>query len=191
LTLLTTVSGGAVLVFQFAPTSVKPERANWILMGVMLFIASIGSAYLSSISGRYAHMMRYAQGIDEIRRFMIQRLHVPLPPIYQDFVIERTTVPNNIYQKVADRLVWVFPFGTYQFFIVALNSLSLAVAAWFFLKIMNFPHTGWAVVVSVTVFLLVNAIYNLYSRLVMRSVTSKLNVSIDFQHQLPYVSGKL
>jgi hypothetical protein len=191
LTLLTTVSGGAVVILQFTPKSIDPNRAIWILGGVLLFIASIGTTYLSSISGRYAHLVRYAQGIDEIRRFLIQRLDVPLPPIYQDFIAGGATAHKNLVQKVSDRLVWVFPIGTYQFFIVALNGLSLAAATWVFFKILHYSHTHLAIFASVIVFLFMNSVYNLYSRLVMRSVTSKLNVSIDIVHQLPYVSGKL
>src|SRR5512138_2597773 len=79
LTLVTIVGGAIVLILQISPASSGSSSFSQLLVsGLLVFAATIGSVYLSSLTGRYAHISRYAQGIDAIRRHLIETLKVPM-----------------------------------------------------------------------------------------------------------------
>jgi hypothetical protein len=193
LTLVTTVVGAVVLVAQLT-TSVPANlvRSQLTVSGLLIFAASIGSVYLSALSGRYGHLARYAQGIDEIRRYLIHHLNVPTPPIYKSFLEQESSPPKGRSQKLLRWASWLFPTGTYQLFISAVNSVSLAVAIWLFLSAAQVPatHLGRSITAVFVIFLLIFTVYNVYSHVIMRLMISRLNVRVDTLRDLPLLAGK-
>jgi hypothetical protein len=193
LTLVTTVVGGIVLITQVAPVNPADlARTQLTMSALLVFAAMIGAMYLSSISGRYAHAARYAQGLDGLRQFLFTHYKVPLPRMYQAFIAVQEARPQSRWSLGLAWITWLLPTGTYQFFIAALNSAALALATWLFLTALQITtlFLGRSLLVALLVFALVFNIFNVYSRLMMRLLISRLNVRVDFQRDLPFVAGK-
>ena len=188
LTLVTTVVGGIVLITQVSGTlPADLTQAQWIISGLLVFAAGIGSMYLSSLSGRYAHLARFGQALDELRLFLIQKLDAPTPPAYRDFIKPRPAV-----QSWWRWIYWLTPTGTYQLFVASVNSLSLAGALWFFLAAgqvaqQDLPRSLVAVGLIFVLAFLAN---NIYSHTVIRLLIGQLNVRFDTRRGLDWIAGK-
>ena len=194
LTLVTTVVGAIVLILQVtASDPASLARSQFTLSGLLVFATAIGSAYLSALAGRYAHLARYAQGIDEIRRHLINRLEVPTPPLYQAFLASAGN-PNRPTQKrkTTAWLYWLLPTGTYQLFVAVINSLALSAGVWLFLAATHIAEAelNRSVLATVAIFFLTFQAYNFYSHLVMQLLIQRLNIQVDTQHDLPFITGK-
>lgn len=170
LTFVTTVVGGIVLILQSDARDIDS-----ILALLLLFSALVGSVYLSALSGRYAHAGRFAHAVDEIRRYLIAHLNLPMPQIYGTFVVEDTPVedPDN-----APRYIWLFPTGTYQMFIAIVNSAALTG-----MVLLIFTSAGAdsirTVLATIIIFVLTMTIYNVYSHLIIYRINRSLHVRID------------
>jgi hypothetical protein len=158
-----------------------------------LFAAVIGSVYLSSITGRYAHMDRYAHGMDQIRHFLMERLNIPLPPVYHTFLdraANRQRAKNHrSYWRIA---LWFLPSGTYMLFIAAFNSLSLAFGVGMLLLAggqmkTNLPRGALVIAVIFCASFLIN---NMYSRWVRQKLFAQMNVQFDSHGELDWIGGK-
>jgi hypothetical protein len=193
LTLVTTIFGAVVLVAQLtAAEPGGPQKASLIISFLLVFATGIGSVYLSALSGRYAHIARYAQGIDEIRRSLLGYMQAPIPPLYQAFLsteAARAKAPQR-----SRRWAWLFTtLGTYQIFVSLVNSLSLSIATWLFLSAAQITTSdfGRSVFSVIAVFVVTFVIYNIYPRVVTYLMIARLNVRIDVQQDFPFLAGKL
>jgi hypothetical protein len=182
LTLVSTVIGAVVVLIQFGGANL------WIMVGLLSFTAAVGSVYLSALVGRYAHMARYAHGIDTLRRFLIRRADAPTPHEYVAFLRE-PDAPNPSRSRW---LFWLFPTGTFQFFVAMVNSLALSMAVWLFLSVTGIvtSQLGRSALVVALLFLLSFTVYNIYSNLLIRTLTRRLNVRVDTASDLPLIAGK-
>jgi hypothetical protein len=163
LTFVTTVVGAVVVIVQIAPPGSDTTRqADWVLGGVLLFAAVVGSVYLSALSGRYAHAARYSLAVDEIRRYLIERLQVPTPPVYETFL-------KGEYRAAQGYRAWVYwltPTGTYAMFMAMINSAAFAAVTWLVFASAG-TSAGRGLIAALIVFILVMTISNIYSRLVI------------------------
>lgn len=195
LTLVTTVVGAIVLIVQVTPADpASIARSQFTVSGLLVFATGIGAAYLSSLTGRYAHLARYAQGIDELRRHLIGHLKVPLPPIYTRFMAAGDSpAPAAAGRRLPAWLYWLFPTGTYQLFVAVINSLSLAAGLWLFLSAAGVAQSELvrSLAAAAVVFVLSFETYNVYSHVVMQTLIRRLNVRVDSQRELPFIIGKM
>jgi hypothetical protein len=184
LTLITTVIGGIVLLSQYGGVSITRQTLAMSLL--MAFAAGVGIVYISAISGRYAHMTRYANGIDEIRRYMMNSLGGNLPPIYMTFI---SKPPKK---RAVSWVRWLFPTGTYELFIAVVNSLSISLSIWFFLS--AFQVTDIQLFKSILtvgiIFFVSFLIFNIYSNYIIQTLIKHLNVQIDASKDFDLTSGK-
>jgi hypothetical protein len=194
LTLITTITGGIVILLQIAENNALNSVQSLVTVsGMLLFAAMIGSVYLSSITGRYAHMARYAGGMDQIRHFLIDRLDVPLPPVYRAFTLQaKNRQPPGRLKSIMRAFYWLLPTGTYMLFIAAFNSLSLAIGTGLLLYAggelqHNFPRGA---LIIALIFGLCFLTYNIYSQWVRRKLYNQLNVQFDSRGELDWIAGK-
>lgn len=180
LTFVSAVIGGVVLIVQSGADFVGQRLT---VSALLFFAAIVGSVYLSALSGRYAHAARYANGVDEIRRFLIQRLNVPVPSVYDSLLEARSGNKANTLQKTWSGFLWLFPSGTYQMFVAIVNSAALSgmVIALASGVGADFNTTVFAAFV---IFVVVLSIYNFYSRLVIQRLSSR-KINIDLHYDLP------
>lgn len=194
LTLVTTVVGAIVLILQVTtPDPTSLARSQFVLSGLLLFATTIGSAYLSALAGRYAHLARYAQGIDEIRRHLISRLEVPTPPLYQAFLASAPKTNRSTPKQPSPTwLYWLLPTGTYQLFVAVINSLALSASVWLFLAGTHVVEVelNRSLLATGIIFFLAFQAGNLYSRIVMQLLIQRLNIQVDTQRDLPFITGK-
>lgn len=174
-------------------TSAQGSAQSEIVISVLLlFVAIIGSVYLSSITGRYAHMARYAQGIDEIRRFLLRLTDTPKPRIYEKFLaVDQKSSPTAA-QRAIGWTIWLEPTGTYQMFVAAVNSLSLGVATWLFLSALRVTQTATfqSILASLVIVLASFIVNNVYSRLVMNQLVTRLNIRLDTASEARFITRK-
>jgi hypothetical protein len=199
LTLITTITGAIVILMQISEKNLLNSTQTQVTVsGMLLFTAMVGSVYLSSITGRYAHMARYARGMDQIRRFLIRELHVPLPPVYRNFLkpVQRKhlALPGLLHQAW-NWLTWLFPTGTYQLFIAVFNSLSLSLGVGMFLfaggALDQHSTRGVSAAAMIIIFGLTFVISNVYSQLTKRVLLNRLNVQFDSQGEMEWMAGKV
>ncbi len=167
LTFVTTVIGAVVVLLQVVTSNVEA-----ILAGVLFFAVIVGVVYLAALSGRYAHAFRYAHAVDELRRYLIERLQVPMPASYDNFLVEK-----NRSAKSAAWVYWLIPTGTYQLFVALVNSTALAAVVWLIMDSAGASDLR-GLVGSLLVFGLTLTISNAYSRLVIVRFGNKLNVDL-------------
>ncbi len=182
LTFVTAVLGAIIFVFQVSSDAVNSNNIELIAGGLLFFVAIVGSVYLSALSGRYAHAARYARTVDAVRLYLIQQLQVPMPALYERFLV----VPPGL-RPQADKfslLVWLMPTGTYQMFIAMVNSSALAAMIWLISEVAG-VEPGRGVVAVVVIFLVALTVYNVYSRLIINTFTKQLHVRIDMERELP------
>jgi len=193
LTLVTTVGGAIVLILQLSPPGTSAVNASqFLISGLLVFAATIGSVYLSSLTGRYAHMSRYAHGIDAIRRHLIETLDVPMPDIYRPFLAYQKSSPAKLGRRLFGWTTWLGPTGTYQLFIAAVNSLSLAAAVWLFLLASGIVQNQMvrSILAAAIICPVTFVIYNIYSRMVMNRLIHVLGIRVDTLHDIPSITGK-
>ncbi len=175
LTLVTAIIGGVAIIWQSVVSN--PAQAWWALFSIsclLVFIAISGSAYMSSLAIRYAHTIRYAQGINETRRFLINNSKIVVPPVYAKFLGEPTTSKSN---GIVSILSFLIPVGNHQFFIAAVNSLAWAATIYILLFISDVPDHK--LTRSVMLFLVTFTIYNIYANFIIRWITANLNVRVE------------
>ncbi|MBN1312527.1 MAG: hypothetical protein JXB30_14020 [Anaerolineae bacterium] len=193
LTLVTTVGGAIVLILQLSPPGAGTyDNSQFLISGLLVFAAVIGSVYLSSLTGRYAHMSRYAQGIDAIRRHLIETLDVPMPAVYRPFLTSPKDKPSRLGRRLIGWTIWLGPTGTYQLFIAAVNSLSLAAAVWLFLLASGVVQAQMArsILAAVLICPATFVVYNIYSRLIMNRLVQGLGLQVDTLREMPFITGK-
>ncbi|MBN1426812.1 MAG: hypothetical protein JXB07_00410 [Anaerolineae bacterium] len=188
LTLVTTVGGAIVLILQLSPSNASP----FLISGLLVFATTIGSVYLSALTGRYAHMSRYAQGIDAVRRHLIETLKVPMPDVYRAFLAPHKNTMPGLGSRLFGWTVWLGPTGTYQLFVAAVNSLSLAAAVWLFLLAGGAvqSNAGRSLLTSVLICVATFLVYNAYSRMMMGKIVRGLGIQVDTLREMPYITGK-
>jgi hypothetical protein len=194
LTLASTIGGAIVVIWQVTrPDSTQGVHSSLLITaGLLLFVAMIGSVYLSSITGRYAHMSRYAQGIDQLRRYLLSFTGGAYPAIYRIFMQQ----PDRSHLVRQDRAVrailWLSPTGTYQLFVAAVNSLSLTGAVWLFLSATSVTVEAPArsIVACLVIAVVSYVLYNVYSRYVMIQLVTRLNIQVDSSREAPFITGK-
>jgi hypothetical protein len=170
LTLMTATFGGVALVFQPSSGIVMQKTLSGLLF---IFFAVIGSLYLSSLSTNSAHMTRYARGINEIRRLLIERFSVPVPPIYSKFISEKD-IENKSNLMVLFSLF--IPVNTFELFVATVNSISWAAAI--FIIYLGAGVGSQVVSRGVMIFVITYLIYSIYARLIYQLTISRLSVSI-------------
>lgn len=170
LTLMTAIFGGVALVFQPSSGILMQKTAGGLLL---IFFAVIGSLYLSSLSTNFAHMTRYARGMNEIRRLLIERFSVPVPPFYSKFMSEKDI---DSQPKIVNIFSLFIPVNTFELFVATVNSISWAIA----ISIIYFgagegSRVIWRGILS---FAITYSIYSIYARLIYQLTISRLSVSI-------------
>jgi ABC-type multidrug transport system fused ATPase/permease subunit len=191
LTLISTI-GGAVIVLMQIATPVAIGQTQGIIAGLLVFIAVIGSVYLSSITGRYAHMTRYVQAIDQIRRHLLQNVQTIDLPVYKQFMDVNRAAKVNLVTRTTGWTLWLSPTGTYQLFVAAVNSLSIGIAVWLFLSTLNVAQQSPVQsIITVLVIVVVSfLIYNAYSRIVKNRLVSRLGIRLDTAGTEPFITGQ-
>ncbi len=170
LTLMTVVFGGVTLLLQPNSGIAMIKTAESLLL---ILFAVIGSFYISSLSTNFAHTQRYAQGINALRRFILERYDVALPSIYNKFLSKKGDDKTSRWMFVLSLFV---PVNTYQLFAATVNSLSWAVA----ISIIVYGQGGgiqtlWR---GLATFVITYLIYSVYSRLIYQLTIARLNISI-------------
>jgi hypothetical protein len=162
---------------QFTPFSTAIIVIQRLSVGsLLIFFATIGSLYLSSLSTNSAHAVRYARGINEIRKLLLDLYQVPVPPIYGRFMSEKMA-----YEKEKSKLPFVLsliiPVSTYQLFVATVNSLAWAGLIFY---LYTFVQSDGSMILwrSVLGFLVPYSIYSIYARLVYEMTISRLNIRI-------------
>ncbi|MFN8376068.1 MAG: hypothetical protein U0694_24735 [Anaerolineae bacterium] len=186
LTFISTIVGALIVLLQVSGFNSLQSKIS--VAGLLFFAAVVGTVYLSAISGRYAHLTRYAYAIDELRRYLIRRLQIPMPAIYDSFLSEDTPVKKSV-QRSDKWYVWLVPMGTYTMFISIISSLSLAMFTWVVLSLGDIS-AEYFVFAGMLVFLLTLTIYNAYSRIFVDRVSQRLHVRIDSGRELAVWAGK-
>lgn len=191
LTLISTVGGAVVVILQFNGL-LNTVQKGLVISGLLLFVTVIGSVYLSSITGRYAHMARYSRGVDEIRRFLLHLTGNMRPAIYDRFLAPVGQQKRTTAQLAINLTLWIYPTGTYQLFVAAVNSLSLGAAVGVVLLITSVTHYAplQSILVCVAIIVVSFVIYNVYSRLVMNALVERLNIRLDTTNEAPFITGK-
>lgn len=177
LTLMTAILGVLIVVFQFAPLNTAVVIAQRLSIGALLvFFAAIGSLYVSSLSTHSAHAVRYARGINEIRKKLINLYQVPVPPMYGKFMQEKEP-PTQGKSKLSFILALFIPVSTYQLFVATVSSLAWA-GLIFFLYLTSQADTVVVIWRSVLGFVVPYLIYSMYARLVYEIIISRLNIKV-------------
>jgi hypothetical protein len=83
--------------------------------------------------------------------------------------------------------MWLFPTGTFQFAVAAMNSLSLAAGTWLLLAA---GGAGRGFLSAGLVFVLTFTVYNAYSHWIMRTLIARLGIQIDTKSHLPLIAGR-
>jgi len=173
LTLMTAVFGGVALVSQPSSGVFMPRTFSSVLL---IIFAVIGSFYLSSLSTNFAHAMRYARGVNELRRFIFERYDVSVPPIYAKFMAEKSEEKQS---RIVFLISLLIPVNTHQLFTATVNSLSWAfVISIVYFSINNYMTALELVSRGVLAFVVTYLIYSIYARLVYHLTISRSNVSI-------------
>jgi hypothetical protein len=170
LTFVTAIVGGLIVIFQAG--NLEADARDLIICGLLFFAVIASTVYLSAISGRYAHAGRYAQAIDDLRRVLLRPVAHYLPLNYDTFMSN----PGRQLHGRAAWSYWLLPTGTYQMFISLASGIALAV------MILVLASSGGALgrglPAAVLVALLTSIIFNVYSRLVMRRFTGRVNIYV-------------
>jgi hypothetical protein len=186
LTFVSTVVGALVIIIQLVPsTDVDVLRSQLVLSGLLLFAAIVGVVYLSSLSGKYGHAARYARAVDDLRRYLIDRLQVPLPNIYDRF----TENPSVATSEKTSWWVWIMPTGTYELFISIMNSAALAGLTWFIADLGG-ADLGRRLLAIIVVFVLSLQIHNAYSRLTIHVFANRFHVRLDMGKELSFWAAR-
>lgn len=175
LTLVTATVGGIAIIWQSIVSN--PTQTWWAMFSIsclLVFIAISGSAYMSSLAFRYAHTVRYAQGINEIRRFLIHHSNIVIPPVYTRLLGEPTT---NKTGRIVSILSMIIPVGTHQFFIAVVNSLAWAAAGYILLFLSDVPN--YKLARSALLFLITFTVYNIYANFVIRRIVTSLHIRVE------------
>jgi hypothetical protein len=185
LTLVSTVVGGLVVLIQFG---LNGDSRLWIMSGLLYFAAAVGSAYLSALTGRYAHMARYARAIDSLRRMLIERTDIYMPAEYTPFMRDSSPVDS----PVRFSAMWLFPAGTFQLVVAVINSLSLAAGTWLLLNAVEALSSRpvGSLIAVLLIFVLTFTVNNIYSHLVINVLTRRLNVRVDTDRDLRGIAGR-
>jgi hypothetical protein len=194
LALMTTVFGAIVLIVE--STAVEPTditRAEILICVILIFAGGIGSIVSSSLTWRYANRVRYTRGLDDIRRFLIDRLGTGAPAMYDTFVeAAKKKEPKRWYRKLWLLTTLLYPINAHQFFVALINGLAISAATLLFLlagKVAQDRPVRSAIAV-LAIFALTFTIFNVYSQVVLRFVTKRLNVQLDTHHDMPFFAGK-
>lgn len=187
LTLVSTLVAVLLLLLQLADPSQVLEGTQVMLSLLLFFFAGIGSIYLSALTGRYAHIARYAYGLDALRRHLIETYHTPVPDAYREFVSRR-----GQQAQVHPGLHWLFPTGTFQFCMAVINSLALVLGVGFLLNAGGgLAALAWqSALTGLIVFLVTFTLYNVYSHMLIHRLTSRLNVQINTLSEQRFVAGR-
>lgn len=175
LTLTTAVFGGITFVSQ-PDSGVYLVRSTVALL--LVFLAILGTFYLSSLTTNHAHTTRYAQGINALRRFIVQTYKVEMPPEYARFLNETPQAP---YSKWVLFLALFVPVSTYQLFAAVLNSLAWGfVVGMIYLGTVDMMTTSLLQVALPGVIALVVTflIYSVYSRLIFQMTLTRATVKV-------------
>lgn len=179
LTFVTAILGAVIFIAQMtADNATTADQNDLMVIAVLIFAAIVGTVYMPALAGRYAQAARYAHAVDEIRRYLIDRLDTPVPPIYDSLVDYHPRLPGK---RIA-WLYWMMPTGTYQMFIAIVNSTALGVMTWLFVDLAD-ADPGRGVLATVIVFALSTVIYNAYSHMVIARFDKGVNV--DQAHDSP------
>lgn len=182
--LVTTISGAIVVLLQLMAASPDSQRQTQLgICGLLVLAALIGSIYLSSISGKYAHMARYASAIDELRRHLLSVWRVAPPPLYTPLLEARTPAPSG------PSLWYLLPSGTYGFFLALVNTCALCAAMLVFLRLQGLgvrQTLGPLLLLGV----LINTIYNIYSHLVIAAICKRLTVQVYTHDSAKLIAGR-
>lgn len=175
LTLMTAVFGGITFVSQ-------PSSGIFLLrttIGLLLvFLALIGSLYLSSLSTNFAHATRYAKGANDLRKFIIARHDVVMPPVYTRFMGQSSDEEESKWLTFVSFLV---PVHTYQLFTAIISSLAWASAIALTYYASNVSVQLFEIIVrGGLAFIITYLIYSVYARYIYRLTISRSNIAIGY-----------
>jgi hypothetical protein len=173
LTLMTAVFGGVALISQPSSGIFMQKTTSGLLL---IFFAIIGSFYLSSLSTNFAHATRYANGINELRKFIIARYGVPMPWIYTKFLAEKHKEEQS---RAIYYISFFIPVNTYQLVTATVNSMSwaFAVSIVYYGSDANMTFTEIAAR-GILTFIITYLIYNIYARFIYQFTISNSNITI-------------
>lgn len=175
LTLMTAVLGGITFVAQPSSGVLLSKTTIGILL---VFLGVIGTFYLSSLTRNHAHTTRYARGINSLRRFIIEKYDVSMPPAYEKFL---KTLTEGEPSRMAFLLSLFIPVSTYQLFAATINSLSWG----FMVSIAYYGNSSDANLMQIALpgvltLIITFFIYSIYSRLTYQMTVSRATVSVEF-----------
>ena len=189
ITLITAVVGGIALLLQLSPSApASLERLQLAICGLLMLAAIIGTIYLLSIVARYAHLIEYGQGLDAVRLYLIQKLNVPMPSIYSQFLEQRSSHTPLYLKKPFAWLYWLLPTGSYQLTMAFINSCAFATATWILLSITGAASArlSESIITILVEFLLIFNIYNIYSNFMLHNWLSSFRLHLDPHVEHPF-----
>lgn len=187
LTFVSTLVGAIIVLIQLGGSSPADGlRVRLSVIGLLFFGALVGSVYLSALSGRYGHMARYAHGIDDLRRFLIGELQIPVPQSFASLLAQRPAAAQEPFWT------WLFPSGTYQLFIGVINSTALALMTGLILGFGSTDGVGIGTVLFGTalVFVMAVLVFNIYAHWVIGGIVKRLHLRINTQDALYWLAGR-
>jgi hypothetical protein len=170
LTLMTAVFGGVALVFQPSSGYVMQKMVGGLLL---IFFAVVGSFYLSSLATNFAHVTRYAHGINGIRRLLIEKFDVPVPSVYLKFL---SSAEEGEQSRLMFFVSLLIPVNTYVLFTATVNGIAWALAI--FIIYLSAGADSQVASRGVLSFVTIYLIYSVYARLIYQATVSRLNISI-------------
>ena len=189
ITLVTAVIGGIALFLQFPSNSPSDfMRSQVIVFGLLILASIIGTIYLLSIVDRYSRLIEYGRYLDALRLHLFQEFNVPMPSIYSRFLEETNKpVPYKL-RTPFSWLAWLLPIGTYQLTMAFINSSAFAVATAVLRSITGATSTRFyeSLFIILIEFFLIFNIYNLYSRVVLKSWTSDSRLNLNPHFKSPF-----
>lgn len=177
LTILSLVVGGVVLITQLsASASIAISYSQLTVSGLLFFSGVIGTVYSMSSAGIYADLVRYASCLDELRRFLIHKLNVPIPITVYNPLLSAESIKKDEPRLV--RIISLFmPVGFVQLFVSATTSISFAVATC--LILISSYSVSDSLNRSFIVFGLSFVAFNVFSRVSVYSLGARYGVAFN------------
>ena len=175
LTLMTAVFGG--ITFVASPSSGVLFTRSTIAF-LLIFLAVIGTFYLSSLTSNHAHSVRYAKGVNALRRHIIATYGVSMPAAYDKFL---TQAADDKSTRLVFFLSLFIPVSTYQLFAATINSLSwgFMVAMVYVSSVSTFTSVLRIAFPGVLALIVTFLIYSIYSRLIFQMTVNRATVSVE------------
>lgn len=152
---------------------ILPSRKSWLRR-----CRNCAGGCCPLVNGQVTPTRPPPNGVNSLRRFIIEKYGVSLPPAYDKFL---KTQEEREPSKVVFLLSLFIPASTYQFFTAIINSLSWG----FMVSIAYYANAPDASLLEialpgVTALIVTLIFYSVYSRLTYQMKVSRATVSVEY-----------